>query len=167
MTARRPQIAPWVNLEQQGWLMAGPELPYEMRARQTNPDLRIGDAERDRAIAELGDHYAAGRLTREEFDERSDQAMQARRHAELAPLFADLPVRPAEPPVRSASGTGFDPRWPLFWLAPLLLIAAVLMAVVASAPWVIWMVLTVFLVTMPWRRRGFGSHHLRHPMVRP
>jgi dihydropyrimidinase len=31
------------------------------------PQLRIGDAERDSAATALGEHYAAGRLTKEEF----------------------------------------------------------------------------------------------------
>jgi hypothetical protein len=40
--------------------------------------LRIGDADRDRAVAALGDHFAAGRLTADEFDDRSSRAWQAR-----------------------------------------------------------------------------------------
>ena len=52
---------------------------------------RIGDAEREAAVTSLGEHYAAGRLTKEEFDERSDQAWAARTAAGLWPLFADLP----------------------------------------------------------------------------
>ena len=170
MTGRRPQIAPWINAERQGWLVAGPERSWDQLtwAPQPNPDLRIGDAERDRAIADLGEHFAAGRLTKEEFDERSDLALQARRQIELAPLFADLPgMTPAGPPERWVGGRrGPDPRRAIFWLAPVLLMVAVVSAVLSSAPWVIWMLLTVFLVTMPWRhRRGFGSHHPRNPMI--
>lgn len=54
-------------------------------------ELRIGDAEREAAISALGEHYAAGRLTKEEYDERADRAMAARTSAQLFPLFADLP----------------------------------------------------------------------------
>lgn len=53
--------------------------------------LRIGDAERDAAGAALSDHFAAGRLSRDEFDERLDQVWQACTGADLAPLFDDLP----------------------------------------------------------------------------
>lgn len=53
--------------------------------------LRIGDAERESAVTALGEHYAAGRLTKEEYDERSDRAYGARTAADLWPLFADLP----------------------------------------------------------------------------
>jgi hypothetical protein len=54
-------------------------------------DLRVSDADRDRAISELSEHCQAGRLTADEFDERSGQALQARTGKELAVLFADLP----------------------------------------------------------------------------
>lgn len=54
-------------------------------------DLRVSDADRDRAISELSEHYQAGRLAADEFDERSGQALQARTGKELAVLFADLP----------------------------------------------------------------------------
>jgi Domain of unknown function (DUF1707) len=54
-------------------------------------DLRVSDADRDRAISELSEHFQAGRLTTDEFNERSGQALQARTGKELAVLFADLP----------------------------------------------------------------------------
>ncbi|HEU0214632.1 MAG TPA: DUF1707 domain-containing protein [Jiangellaceae bacterium] len=109
----------------------------------TNPvPLRIGDAERDRAVAALGDHYAAGRLTAEEFDDRSSRAWQARTAEDLAPLFADLPGSRAvvEPAWREWSvpgrrhpgfGTGFRP--PLLFLPVVLLAVAV--AVIVALPW--------------------------------
>lgn len=57
-------------------------------------DIRVSDAERDQAVAELGEHFQAGRLTPEEFDERSGHALQARTGRDLTALFGDLP-RPA------------------------------------------------------------------------
>jgi len=33
-------------------------------------DIRVSDAERDQAIAELSEHFQAGRLTQDEFDDR-------------------------------------------------------------------------------------------------
>ncbi|GAA1426180.1 hypothetical protein GCM10009616_00050 [Microlunatus lacustris] len=59
--------------------------------RQRAPLPRIGDAERDRAVDALQEHMAAGRLDREEFDERLGRALAARTVADLQPLFADLP----------------------------------------------------------------------------
>jgi hypothetical protein len=57
-------------------------------------DIRVSDAERDQAVAELGEHFQAGRLTQEEFDDRSGGALQARTGRDLTALFSDLP-RPA------------------------------------------------------------------------
>ena len=55
--------------------------------------LRVSDADRDRAIAELSEHYQAGRLTTEELEDRTGRALQARTTADLAALFTDLPRR--------------------------------------------------------------------------
>ena len=57
--------------------------------------MRVSDADRDQAIAELSEHYQAGRLTTEEFEDRSGRALQARTTADLAGLFTDLPRRQA------------------------------------------------------------------------
>ena len=54
-------------------------------------EMRASDADRDLAIAELSEHFQTGRLTQDEFDERSGRALQARTGRELSELFADLP----------------------------------------------------------------------------
>jgi len=56
-----------------------------------NDSLRIGDAERDAAIAALARHFADGRLTQDEHEERIARALRARTGADLGVLFADLP----------------------------------------------------------------------------
>jgi hypothetical protein len=73
-------------------------------ATQGHPSgsLRVSDADRDRAIAELSEHYQAGRLTTEEFEDRAGRALQACTAADLAALFTDLPRRQA--PVTGAPG---------------------------------------------------------------
>jgi hypothetical protein len=55
-------------------------------------DLRVSDADRDRALHELGHALKAGRLTVDEFDERSGQALSARTGTELTALLTDLPL---------------------------------------------------------------------------
>lgn len=113
--------------------------------------VRIGDAERDQAVSALGEHFAAGRLTREEFDERSDQAVRARYAADLAPLFDDLPSpEPAVPP-RTVRRPGPPP--PIFLLAPVLMVALVITAILATAPWVLWIFFWIALFSGPWGRR--------------
>jgi hypothetical protein len=57
-----------------------------------SPELRASDAQRDRAAAELREHYAAGRLTEDEFNERLDAIYKARTQGELRELRRDLPV---------------------------------------------------------------------------
>ena len=71
------------------------------------PEPRIGDADREAAVSTLGEHFAAGRLTKEEFDERSDLAWAAKTASGLWPLFADLP-RPRTPGA-SAAPVGVAP----------------------------------------------------------
>lgn len=61
------------------------------------PDLRASDADRDRAVQALNAHFAAGRLTAEEHEERTTTAYAARTLGELTPLLADLPATPVPP----------------------------------------------------------------------
>jgi hypothetical protein len=57
-------------------------------------DLRIGDAERDAAMAQLREHFVAGRLTFDELTERIDAALVAKTQRQLDGLMADLPQPP-------------------------------------------------------------------------
>ena len=143
------------------WVWPTPYGPMESKpAPKTS--LRIGDAERDRAIAELGDHFAAGRLSTEEFEQRVDQAIKARFNDDLDPLFVDLPRTP-EPSMESRSHQRSDAHlgWsPVLWFAPLLVVCAVVAAVLLSAPWLVWMFLWMFLITGFFRRR---RHHFGPP----
>jgi Domain of unknown function (DUF1707) len=54
-------------------------------------DLRVCDADRDRALCELTQAFQVGRITAGEFDERSEQALGARTGKDLTVLVADLP----------------------------------------------------------------------------
>jgi len=71
----------------------------------TGPHTRLSDADRDRAAAELADHYAEGRLDADEHAERLDAIWTARVGADLAPIFDDLPRRtPERAPGRRSRG---------------------------------------------------------------
>lgn len=60
------------------------------------PDLRAADADRDATVAALREHTVAGRLTLEEFSERTGRAYAASTLAQLEEIRRDLPdVRPA------------------------------------------------------------------------
>jgi hypothetical protein len=62
--------------------------PYRPLPRHV---LRIGDADRDAAAADLGDHYVAGRLTLDELHGRLARVFEARTHGQLWNVLADLP----------------------------------------------------------------------------
>ncbi len=53
--------------------------------------MRIGDAERDAAAADLGEHFTAGRLTLEELHERLEAVFAAKTFGQLARIMSDLP----------------------------------------------------------------------------
>ena len=60
--------------------------------------IRASDADREHATARLREHFAAGRLTSDELDERISAALNATTYGELRQLMADLPEpAPAAP----------------------------------------------------------------------
>ena len=79
--------------------MTGNYLPAEMKA---------SDSDRDAVVSDLSEHFQAGRLTAEEFDQRTGLALAARTWGELGDLQADLPAtRPGPPaPATGSLGTG-------------------------------------------------------------
>ena len=54
-------------------------------------NVRVGDADREAVAAQLREHYADGRLTLEELNERLDQAFAAKTKADLNVVMRDLP----------------------------------------------------------------------------
>jgi hypothetical protein len=105
-------------------------------------DLRVSDAERDRAVAELSEAYQAGRITADEFDQRSTQAWSARTGRELTATLADLPLGRVDADPADAA----TPRRDDIYVVPRITLAASLAAVCfasvavtdASAPGVGW-----------------------------
>jgi uncharacterized membrane protein len=72
-------------------------------------DLRIGDADREASAAALREHYAQGRLSLEEFNQRLDAVFAATTRGQLDAITRDLPhvTAPYVPlPVTMASATG-------------------------------------------------------------
>jgi hypothetical protein len=105
--------------------------------------IRVSDAERDQAVAELSEHFQSGRLTQDEFEDRSGRALEARTGGDLSELFTDLPGRsavtarpvpgPAAAPVLAGGGVsheGFH-RGP-FIIAPVILAAIIAVNVFGS-----------------------------------
>jgi hypothetical protein len=73
-----------------------------------NDRFRVSDADRDRVAALLRDHYAEGRLSPDELDERLTAALNAKTSGELRRVLADLPGPGPE------RGTLFPPRSSVF-----------------------------------------------------
>jgi Flp pilus assembly protein TadB len=57
----------------------------------TEQNIRVSDADRDAVAAQLREHYAQGRLTMDELNDRLDRVFAARTNLELASVTSDLP----------------------------------------------------------------------------
>jgi hypothetical protein len=120
-------------------------------------DLRVSDADRDRAVAELSEHFEAGRLTTEELEERTGRALRARTEKELADLFTDLPRR-RDP----QAGTVADPgpaRPPGLARKPIPRIAIAVLAIAAliGSHGLAALLLPALIVVLLIRRRARGD----------
>lgn len=133
--------------------------------------IRLSDAEREAAAADLGEHFAQGRLSADEHAERLDQIWSAKTRGELAPIFRDLPgpyssavpapPRPVDPDRYWNAGVApFRRGVP----APVLVVLAVLIAVtvVTHLPVLLLGLGALWFVVL--RHRGHRWH--RHPRWR-
>jgi hypothetical protein len=94
------------------------------------PSLRIGDRERDATAAELREHFAHGRLTLGEFNQRLDAVFAAKAQRDLSRITSDLPhvrnggaplpsSRPSFPGAWARVGEPLRGRGWVWWLAAL------------------------------------------------
>lgn len=60
----------------------------------TDWNVRVSDAERDSVAAQLREHYAQGRITLDELNERLDRAFASRTRTDLNAVTSDLPYAP-------------------------------------------------------------------------
>jgi hypothetical protein len=135
--------------------------------------MRVSDADRDAVTARLRDHFAEGRLTEGELDERVTAALSAKTFGELRPLTADLPGPVPVPPRMPARSPWAGPPWarrrrhpPVFMF---LLLALAVALVVPGGGWLLFaffrLILLFWLVTIV-ARIAFGlmsrrRHHYR------
>jgi hypothetical protein len=102
--------------------------------------FRTSDADRDRVAGLLRDHFAAGRITREELDERLTATLNARTFGELRRALADLP----EPAPVAGPASRVPPQVRPGWvpgrrrprLLPLALLALIAVLLIPGAGWV-------------------------------
>ncbi|GAA1975472.1 DUF1707 domain-containing protein [Amycolatopsis minnesotensis] len=154
--------------------------------------LRVSDTDRESALQALGEHMSVGRLTLDEYGDRSAKVTASKTRGDLAEVFADLPAphpvfdgakaagTPPPPPQQAvAEPAPAAPNSPAEWsdrpLVQRLTAAAVpvsaLVAVglfLASGAW-LWFLLPVVLTMVggglwdqDWRDRGSARRRERH-----
>jgi hypothetical protein len=122
--------------------------------------IRVSDADREQVAAWLREHFAEGRLTSEELDERITAALSAKTAGDLRRVVADLPGPvPAPPQSRPVAPwgrpgptgqpwAGFPAgairRGPRLW--PLAVFALIAALVLPGAGWVFLAFLQALLV---------------------
>ena len=110
--------------------------------------IRVSDADRERVAARLREHFAEGRLSQEELDERLSAALGAKTAGDLRRVMADLPD-PAQAPVPvqagplgPARGLAFR-RGPRLW--PVAVFALIAALVIPGAGWLFFAFLQLVL----------------------
>jgi hypothetical protein len=152
----------------------------------SDPAQRIGDSDREAAVAALRVHLGMGRLTSTEYEDRSIQAGQARTRADLQPLFADLPqphpgtasdltvegersATPSEPELSASQPTpasGSAMPQPLVPLIRTLIPFAALILFIRTGVWLWFLLIPIVAMTLfnsteegDWRRRSRGRRY--------
>lgn len=131
--------------------------------------LRAGDAERDQLGAVLSEALAAGYLSMEEFETRTEEALTARTVGELAALQQDLPIArpvhatpatrsvepvpPAQPDVVAAARRGLRSHLASYVGVMALLIGIWLVAGITAGAWYFWPI---------WPMLGWGIGVVSH-----
>jgi hypothetical protein len=111
--------------------------------------MRASDADRESVTVRLRDHYAEGRLTQDELDERVSAALGAKTFGDLRTLTTDLPGPAAVPPRTAARPPwGGAPPWRHRHRPPVLLFALIALLVLLSSGggWVLFGFFRIILV---------------------
>ena len=111
--------------------------------------IRVSDADRDRVAAQLRDHFAAGRITPGELDERLSAALNAKTFGDLRRIMADLPgpvpaPLGAAPPLRATPAWAVRRRHPPF--PPLILLALLAALLIPGTGWLLAAFVNVILL---------------------
>jgi len=112
--------------------------------------IRVSDADRDRVTAQLRDHFAAGRITPGELDERLSAALNAKTFGDLRRIMADLPgpvpalLGAAPAPLRATPAWAVRRRHSPF--PPLILFALLATVLIPGAGWALAAFVNVILL---------------------
>jgi Domain of unknown function (DUF1707) len=118
-----------------------------------NDHIRVSDADRERVADRLREHFAEGRLSSDELDERIAATLSAKTFAELRRVTADLPDPEPAPaqgrrpsPPRWAGRRGFAMRRRGPRLLPLVLLILIAALVIPGAGWLLFAFVKVVLL---------------------
>jgi hypothetical protein len=130
---------------------------------QQRASLRASDADRERLVEALREHYAQGRLTDEELAQRSERAYTARTLGDLDALGADLPPLPAAPPAQAPSPRLRQARAVLVSQAAGSLVLVLMLVVIWALSgrgyfWPAWAIFGI-AVALAWRAVGVSRPH--------
>lgn len=112
--------------------------------------IRVSDADRDRVTGQLRDHFAAGRITPGELDERLSAALNAKTFGDLRRIMADLPgpvpapLGAAPHPLRATPAWAVRRRHPRF--PPLILVALIVALLIPGTGWLLAAFVNVVLL---------------------
>jgi uncharacterized protein DUF1707 len=112
--------------------------------------IRISDADRERITERLREHFAEGRLTSDELDERITAALSAKTYGDLRRLMADLPDAAPVPPGQWEPPPWVGRRGGMVWrgprILPLALIVLIAALVIPGGGWLFFGFLKVIFV---------------------
>ena len=112
--------------------------------------IRVSDADRDHITAQLRDHFAAGRNTPGEQDERLSAALNAKTFGDLRRIMADLPGPVPAPLGAAPTSLQATPAWavrrrtPPF--PPLILLALLAALLIPGTGWLLAAFVNVILL---------------------
>jgi hypothetical protein len=130
--------------------------------------IRVSDADRDHVTAQLRDHFAAGRITPGELDERLSAALNAKTFGDLRRIMADLPGPVAAPLGAASPSLRAAPAWavrrrPPF--PPLILLVLLTVLLIPGTGWLLAafvnVILLVWLMTFVVGAFAFGRSRRR------
>src|SRR5580704_18528407 len=136
--------------------------------------MRVSAADREAPTARLRDHYAEGRLTQDELDERVSVALSAKTFGELRSLTTDLPGPAVVPPRTAARPSwGGPPPWRRHYHrrppVPLILLIPLLVVLSSGGGWAVFgffQLILVFWLAMMLTRIAIGLVHRRRHRYR-
>jgi hypothetical protein len=115
-----------------------------------NDRIRISDADREQVTARLREHFAQGRLSSEELDERISAALGAKTFGDLRHVMTDLPDPGLVSP-QARPSAAWAPRRTVVYrrrprFLPLALFVLVAALVIPGAGWILFAFLKLVLL---------------------